>query len=317
MPEQGVNFTPDAARRISNVVREVEGQSRPEPVLQRHRAGGLGRSTLWEVTAVQTGPGTVTIKRVSNIGFDLNDLSEKEDILYDPDNEPSEGDRGLLIRLGEGDLFFFKREAGQIVLRYQVSDWAQIHQTAPDVNDNQPALVIVAKNDLTPDEWRGLFKWDGAPIDLSAYSGITFRDALTFTPFPFFPKVFFGSAGPGTFFVAYAISTITADFDPTTVTWNTAPATTVIRRFVLQSGTGPITRPGAGNTSINFHTPLADDDRWITSDEFSVGWDGSYGYMVSIQSLARTGFTSIDGQFSMDASEGAPLVTDLVLTELP
>ncbi len=114
MPEQGVNFTRPAARRISDVVREVEGQPRPEPVLQRHRAGGLGRSTLWEVTAVNPSedPPNCTIRRVENQDGDLITASQKEDILYDLDDPPKVGDRGLLVRFGEGKLVFFKGALG-------------------------------------------------------------------------------------------------------------------------------------------------------------------------------------------------------------
>ncbi len=107
----GVNFTRKAAERISNVVKEVENRPFPTNQTQRRRGGGLGRSTLWEVTEVfpAADPPTCTIKRVSNIDFDLNDPSEKTDILYDPNIPVSEGDTGILIRLGEGDLFFFSR----------------------------------------------------------------------------------------------------------------------------------------------------------------------------------------------------------------
>ena len=113
MPEAGsVNFTPDAARRISETVHKVESMGHPGKNLQRRRAGGLGRMTLWEVVSVQTGPETCTIRRVQNAAGDLNTESEKTGILYDTDNEPDTGDRGLLVRLGLGVLFFFAGGAG-------------------------------------------------------------------------------------------------------------------------------------------------------------------------------------------------------------
>lgn len=124
-----VMFGRSSARRIADAVRKVERMPGGEQDLQRRRAGGLGRSTLWEVTAVQTGPETVTIKRVANIDFDLNDPSEKTDILYDPDNAPSVGDRGLLIRLGNGSLFFFKPA---VKIRSYANEAAVVKDTAPD-----------------------------------------------------------------------------------------------------------------------------------------------------------------------------------------
>lgn len=130
---KGVNFTPAAARRISNVVREVENRPYPEKSLQRRRAGGLGRSTLWEVTAIQTGPKTVTIRRVENQDGDLIAPSEKINILYDPDNVPAVEDRGLLIRLGNGSLFFFRREADvSQIHRVTWAGWSQVREATPD-----------------------------------------------------------------------------------------------------------------------------------------------------------------------------------------
>ncbi len=142
---QGVNFTRDGARRISNVVREVENQSRPKNVLDRRRAGGLSRLTLWEVTAVQTGPETVTIKRVDNTDFDLNDPSEKTDILYDPNDAPSVGDRGLLIRLGSGSLYFFRRLG---INRIYIDKISTVIPASPDSSylDTGTAIIINPTN---------------------------------------------------------------------------------------------------------------------------------------------------------------------------
>ena len=152
----GVMFSKSAARRIADGIRKIERIPGGEQNLQRQRHGGLGRSTLWEVTAVQTGPGTVTIKRVSNIDFDLNDLSEKEDIFYDPGNEPSSGDRGLLIRLGEGSLFFFRRVPA--INRTYIDKISGVIPALPDTSfpDTGTAIVIDASNVTTQ---IGIFKF--------------------------------------------------------------------------------------------------------------------------------------------------------------
>ena len=113
MPErESVNFTPEAAERISEAVQKVEQMPHPGKNLQRRRAGGLGRSELWEVTAVNDIAETCTIKRVENQAGDLIDISQKIDILYDTDQVPQVGARGLLIRLGNGNLMFFEGGGG-------------------------------------------------------------------------------------------------------------------------------------------------------------------------------------------------------------
>lgn len=132
-------------RRTGDAVRKIERLPGGEQDLQRRRAGGLGRAGLWQVTAVQTGPGTVTIKRVNNIALDLNDPSEKEDILYDPVDVPAVDDRGLLIRLGEGPLFFFKRAA---INRTYIDKISEVSTVLPDTSfpDTGTAIVIDSSN---------------------------------------------------------------------------------------------------------------------------------------------------------------------------
>lgn len=224
---KGVNFTQKSADRISDVVREVEGRPFPETVSDRRRAGGLGRSTLWEVTAVQTGPGTVTIKRVSNIDFDLNDPSEKEDILYDPDNAPSVGDRGLLIRLGEGPLFFFRRPVG--INRRFIDAIAYVKQSAPDINFGYPTVAKCrAETDGVgaSDTWYAIFHFTSPPPLLAdaVPSGIT---GLENVHFPQGDGSFWRSTNPSASNrFAMAPFAIRQSFDPSTITYNSYLALT-------------------------------------------------------------------------------------------
>jgi len=108
----GVNFDRATADRIERAVLAVERSPLISSGAQRHRAGGLGRLSLWEVTEVQTTPKTVTLQRVDNSDMDLITIRDREDIAYDPDAAPSVGDRGLVIRLGDGVLFFFRGGGG-------------------------------------------------------------------------------------------------------------------------------------------------------------------------------------------------------------
>ena len=102
-------FDRASARRIARAVLNSERTQVPPGSRQRRRGGGLGRLSLWEVTAVNTGAETCTLERVEDQDFNLITRSEREDVLYDPDSEPAIGDRGLVVWLGEGSLFFFRR----------------------------------------------------------------------------------------------------------------------------------------------------------------------------------------------------------------
>jgi hypothetical protein len=79
-------------------------------------AGGrvAGRAPLWQVTAVDTSAGTCTVQGVRWDGSSLvaDSTREKTGVLYDPNNEPSSGDRGHLKGLSGGQPFFFKKAAG-------------------------------------------------------------------------------------------------------------------------------------------------------------------------------------------------------------
>ncbi len=216
----GILFGRSSAKRIADVVREVERIPEGEQDLQRRRSGGLGRSTLWEVTAVQTGPGTVTIKRVSNIAFDLNDPSEKIDILYDPDNEPSVGDRGLLIRLGEGSLFFFKRAA---LNRINITSSCYVDDANPDTGGlgypNSPIAYKIHTGFAAATIWRAVFKFERRcpllsplPDDIDVKLFLPVNSGLGV-------ESFHPNAGD-TVDVVGVVAGITEDFDPSTLTHN-------------------------------------------------------------------------------------------------
>lgn len=212
----GLTFDRQSVERIGNVVRKVERMPGGEQDLVRRRAGGLGRAGLWEVTAVQTGPETVTIKRVDNIDFDLNDPSEKEDILYDPDKTPSVGDTGLLIRLGGGALLFFSRDiVARAVELFTVSAVAGV---SPDNPDTHYAAAIASKDSIGSDEFYAVMKLTPfAPLvgdvrNFSIFTGI-FTELTIQTSIP---SVGFASVAK----VSLDMGGLKEDFDIDTVTWN-------------------------------------------------------------------------------------------------
>lgn len=213
----GVMFDEASAKRIADGTRKIERIPGGEQDLQRRRAGGLGRSTLWEVTAVQTGPGTVTIKRVSNIAFDLNDPSEKTDILYDPNNEPSTGDRGLLIRLGEGNLFFFRREAG--TNKIYVDEMSYIDEAVPASTFGYPNDAIISGEQGASKDKIAILKFkERLPDPPSPSSSYRFGVAIgRLKPGGRDIKIADISVSWSMRLVVYAI---TDDFDPSTITYN-------------------------------------------------------------------------------------------------
>lgn len=241
----GVNFTRESAQRISDAVKKVE--SLPTPTnTQRHRAGGLGRMTLWEVTAIQTTPKTVTIKRVENQAGGLVDPSEREDILYDPDNEPSIGDRGLLIRLGEGSLFFFRRAKAGIE-RIFVTEQSYIDENNPDDTFGHPTTSIMRK---LPKEKYGFLKFSSViPSVVSQVYSLLSLGNLAENDF---------TAVDGSRFenVDLQVRGILEDFDPSTVTWNNqgdldlSATLTQMSMFDVSLGVG--TRTGQGPRGYMF-----------------------------------------------------------------
>ena len=64
---------------------------------------------LWEVTAVNTGVGTCTIRQAYKSSGGVWSLVARtaRSVLYDPNNEPSVGDRGALLRTATGAQCFF------------------------------------------------------------------------------------------------------------------------------------------------------------------------------------------------------------------
>lgn len=212
----GVNFTRESADRIADTVRRSERQASPDNKLQRRRAGGLGRSTLWEVTAVQTGPGTVTIKRVSNIAFDLNDLSEKTDILYDPDNEPSVGDRGLLIRLGQGTLFFFRRVGASSAVTY-LSESALVKSDAPNTNFNHNVTPLTLYEDHNGVKHDIVYEF-ATPITAAEF--LNTRSLFKIGHITGIGTPYSGTPGSQSVTILIDVYTIKEAFDASAITWN-------------------------------------------------------------------------------------------------
>lgn len=289
----GITFGRSSAKRIVDVVRKVERIPGGEQSLQRQRAGGLGRSTLWAVTAVQTGPGTVTIKRVSNISFALNGPSKKENVLYDPALEPSVGDRGLLIRLGEGDLFFFSKEAGPTVV--YLTDYRFIKQSAPDTNfgaDGRDCEIVL--DGATPDEFRGIMKFERR---------ITAND-------PIFDSVVLrrvrrvnatvedggGSAPVADITFKLDVYKITQNFTPSLITWNTYA---VLSRTKVSSDDDSLIFVAA-RSDVAAEEPIGEG----RCDEFYMGlWKGA----ASQQKWDLSGAYGLSFHIVIKSSVGVPI----------
>ncbi len=62
-------------------------------------------SRLYEVTAVDTEAGTCTVRRPLADG-ELDEASGIADVLYETDRAPAVGDRGEVVRLAEGEVYF-------------------------------------------------------------------------------------------------------------------------------------------------------------------------------------------------------------------
>ncbi|KKM17367.1 hypothetical protein LCGC14_1676480 [marine sediment metagenome] len=211
----------------------------------------------------------------------------------------------------------------QTVLRFTVSDWAEIRDTSPNTNFNKPnPTAVVAIIGTTVLDFRGLFRWDTAPIDLSAFAPGFFKETLGIIVKDFFPKIFLQpNSVAGTFHAEFRVATITADFDPSTVTWNTAPAFSDIYKFVFENSgaLGKITITAA--SGLHFYRPSVGpvDKRWAMTDGNGDPWDGSYGFMVYATSLSMTGFTRFEAAMNLNTNPSTvPLSgTHLTLYELP
>ncbi len=272
----GVMFDRESAKRIADGTRKIERIPGGEQDLQRRRAGGLGRSTLWEVTAVQTGPGTVTIKRVSNIAFDLNDPSEKIDILYDPDNEPAVGDRGLLIRLGNGNLFFFKRDIGVEIL--QTIEYAYVNEDVPGSNFGYPTQAKARQYfpDINNDRW-AIMKFSSPAV--GSYKEIIFAEVLSVGS-----RIFISSDNQDFNTGEHAdlhIFTIDQDFDASTITWTTAQSLSLTSLgfidFTLEIRMWNYTDPRINSWIQDIEQNLVGDKNTFGSDP---ALDGAYGLLI-------------------------------------
>jgi hypothetical protein len=234
MPEEGVQFTKPAAKRIGDTVRSVEGRPFPPGGLQRRRSGGGSRSTLWEVISVETGTLTCTIQRVENQAGDLVAESEKADVLYDTDEQPAPGDRGLLIRLAEGSLFFFRR--GAALERVFIESCAFVKLTDPTNTFGYPNGAEVRYMPISfglTDQWIGIFKFKSV-IPLVDPRPLSGRKIMLFPQFA--PggvglnagawEIASGSGIGSGFDVQVTPVLINQDFDISTVTWNSYQALT-------------------------------------------------------------------------------------------
>jgi len=214
----GVNFTEPAAQRISRAVVKSEGIPTPTNT-QRQRAGGLGRMSLWQVTAVQTGAGTVTIKRVKNqLPGDLIDASIKINIVRDNLKPASVGDRGLLIRQGNGSLFFFNRDVPSFVT--VINEAALVKSDSPDTtfnyNDNVGKAIKLDRNGI---DHRAVVKFN-TPVEVDPQAG-NVRNIMSLGLFISditFPAITTTSEDRAEFNLQ--ANFIDQDFDASTITFN-------------------------------------------------------------------------------------------------
>jgi hypothetical protein len=144
MAEQGCVFSPSGAQRIVAAVRAVEAQ----PLQGGSGQPGASRYTspagLWQVTAVNEGAGTCTVKRV-NADNTLVAASE-QDVGIDADYPPAADDRGTLLTVADFGLRFSASGGGAAgtfvdpatvgttaeTEAAQTDDWDQADQGAND-----------------------------------------------------------------------------------------------------------------------------------------------------------------------------------------
>lgn len=208
-----VGFTKASARRIADVVRRVERMPEELPGIQRRRAGGRGLDMLWEVTAVQTGPQTCTIKRVEDIGGTLNDPSEQTDVLFDPNNEPPIGDQGLMLSLADGTRFFFRRQA--VSANIPIPNLAHVEEVSPDTNFSAGPVYFISHRETGKQILIGRFSQQ-----LSGdASGILFPASHIISTLRRRNGPIENVPGPSVTGV-YRVHEITDDFDIATITYN-------------------------------------------------------------------------------------------------
>ena len=111
MSKRPVTFERESAERIARVVREVESQ-RPGTGRPRRRQmkGPSKYGWLFQITAVDEGAGTCTVERYKDSGnLTTPELTE---VNYDAENVPSVDDLGIVLRQGDGGMFFFPGGGG-------------------------------------------------------------------------------------------------------------------------------------------------------------------------------------------------------------
>ncbi len=296
---KGVNFTPATADRIEAAVQTVERSAPPGTSTQRQRAGGLGRSTLWEVTEVQTTPKTVTLQRVDNPDMELNTVRDREDIYYDPGAAPSVGDRGLVIRLGDGSLFFFKRAAGLDNLL--MTDYAYVKDDDVNVTFGYPNVLEAQYHDVGGSITNQIGIGKFASVAAGDYTSLILPNAFmvagaTATGGVALPKLF----------IDVKLWKITEDFDISAVTftsWSALAKTAVgVAQIVLESGQiGTVTYANEGSVSgitanasglkrsvIGFQVP------WGGSTPAPIDLDGAVGIGIEMVKTIQVG-TNADG----------------------
>ena len=215
MPER-VTFTRKSADRIAKVVKRVENMPAAEPIQQRRRAGGYRMESLWEVTVVNTTDKVVTLKRVQDTDDNLNDRSETIDVAYDPDNEPAVGDRGLIIRLGDGTRFFFKRGVGQNIIF--INEWAEVRSDSPTTRysysgDGSQSVRAYSSTDGTL--YYAVMKLAGSPYDIDATYAIL-RSGTNVVGLSLVST----ETGPSSLDLREEVYGIYEDFDMSLMTWN-------------------------------------------------------------------------------------------------
>ena len=220
----GVTFTQKSADRIAKVVKQVEGTPVGEATQQRRRAGGYRMSSLFEVTAVQAGDETVTLKRVQDTDDNLNERSETLEVAYDPDNEPEVGDRGLIIRLGDGTRFFFKR--GASLARRYATEAAEIDVQNPDASPVDYPTGLRLDTDISDNTVKWVTAWKFAsPLPGTISSAQEILMKFSHLAWGITDNMRFQS-GSSTVRVQLQITPIRETFDLSTLTYNQLVALT-------------------------------------------------------------------------------------------
>mgnify|MGYP001241586500 CR=1 FL=1 len=311
------NFTDESATRIAETVRAVENAIKGEEKTQRRRAGGLGRPTLWETTSASTGGDTpqVWVKRVEKFdsgGSVLIDVGGPKLVYHDPSVSVEEGDRGLVIRQGDGALFFYKYGVAPTVVR--ITDHCYIDESSPNSTFGFP---------LTATAYLG---WTYSPL-VTAENIAVFKLERRITEGPpngLFTRVVLGrvidswiqsqgtSSGSSTI-VSWDLYKITDDFDPSTITWNSYAGLAKSLVFSVQGmsvrsfGSGEvIARP------LSFGGPFKELSLPGYPTLYQLDLEDAYGLAFRFGNLGYQGYTGY-AQLSFRRGDNAeaPFVTNL------